>query len=63
MCEVLLKALGPRPDRQVDFFYIAAQLAQGINDGTLPIGIQALRRVLSLYECTEHGSEGVEPCA
>ncbi|KAA0946363.1 hypothetical protein FQ182_14510 [Pseudomonas sp. ANT_H4] len=25
--------------------------------------IQALRRVLSLYECTEHGSEGVEPCA
>ncbi|KAA0945509.1 MAG: GntR family transcriptional regulator [Pseudomonas veronii] len=47
MCEVLLKALGPRPDRQVDFFYIAAQLAQGINDGTLPIGTKLSQQAIA----------------
>ncbi|MBX8557057.1 GntR family transcriptional regulator [Pseudomonas cichorii] len=47
MCEVLLKALGPRPDRPIDFFYIAAQLAQVINDGTLPIGTKLSQQTIA----------------
>ncbi|MBV4524334.1 GntR family transcriptional regulator [Pseudomonas sp. SWRI74] len=38
MCEVLLNALGPRPDRQVDGVFIAGQLALAITSGALPIG-------------------------
>ena len=47
MCEVLLNALGPRPDRPVDVFYIAAHLAQVINDGTLPIGTKLSQQAIA----------------
>lgn len=47
MCEVLLKALGTRPDHPVDFGYITAQLAQGINDGTLPIGTKLSQQAIA----------------
>jgi DNA-binding GntR family transcriptional regulator len=38
MCEVLLNALGPRPNRPVDGVFIAGQLARAITSGALPIG-------------------------
>ncbi|WP_426237415.1 GntR family transcriptional regulator [Pseudomonas sp. TWP3-2] len=49
MCEVLLKALGPRPERPVDGLFIAAQLAQVIADGTLPVGTK-----LNQQEIADH---------
>ncbi|AVX93260.1 GntR family transcriptional regulator [Pseudomonas psychrophila] len=47
MCEVLLQALGPRPDRPVDGFFIAEQLAQVINDGTLPLGTKLSQQAIA----------------
>lgn len=47
MCEVLLKALGPRPDGPVDGLFIAAQLAQVINDGTLPVGTKLNQQAIA----------------
>ncbi|GAB0084348.1 GntR family transcriptional regulator [Pseudomonas sp. PS02290] len=47
MSELLLKALGPRPDRPVDGFFIAAQLAQVISDGTLPVGTKLSQQAIA----------------
>lgn len=47
MCEVLLKALGPRPDGPVDGLFIAAQLAQVISDGTLPVGTKLSQQAIA----------------
>ncbi|WP_052743297.1 GntR family transcriptional regulator [Pseudomonas veronii] len=47
MCELLLKALGPRPDRPVDGLFIAAQLAQVISDGTLPVGTKLSQQAIA----------------
>lgn len=49
MCELLIDALGPRPDRPVDGFFIAAHLAKVITDGTLPVGTKLSQQVIADY--------------
>lgn len=44
MSEVLLKALGPAPAHPVDGLFIAAQLAEAIAAGKLPIGTRLIQQ-------------------
>lgn len=47
MCEVLVKALGPRPDHPVNGTFIAAQLSQAVLKGDLPIGTKVSQQVIA----------------
>lgn len=47
MSEVLVKALGPRPDHPVNGSFIAAQLSQAVLRGDLPIGTKVSQQVIA----------------
>lgn len=47
MCEVLEKALGPRPEQSVDGAFIADQLIQAISSGALPVGTKMSQQIIA----------------
>lgn len=47
MSEVLLKALGPAPAHPVDGLFIAAQLAEAITTGQLPVGTRLIQQEIA----------------